>query len=130
LARTYNLVRCDIPRKRVEVDFETLEHAVTVDGELGKIYGFATVGDATKVNAQFPFSLTQVAELLGFLSWHSANQLLDRVKRESGKDIKSTDNKYHINIKAGVVMTTHKYSQECVDLLEKVKNSQEYEINL
>ena len=53
LARTYDLVRCDIPRKTVEVDFETLEQAVANGGELGTIYGFTTIGDATKVNAQF-----------------------------------------------------------------------------
>lgn len=130
LARTYDLVRCDIPRKTVEVNFETLEHAVASNHELGKIYGITSVGDATKVNAQFPFSLTQVAGLLGYSSWHLANQLLDRVKRTTGKDIKTTDNKYHINIKAGAVMTTHKYSQETVDLLKKVKDGQEYEINM
>jgi len=130
LARTYDLVRCDIPRKTVEVDFETLEHAVANSGGLGKIYGFTTIGDATLVNAQFPFSLTQVAEKLGFSSWHSANQLLDKVKRETGTDIKATDNKYHISIKAGEVMITQKYSQETVDLLQNVKNNKKYEINV
>ncbi len=130
LARTYDLVRCDIPRKIVEVDFETLERAVNSKNEFGKIFGITSVGDATKVNAQFPFSLTQVAEALGYSSWHSANQLLDKVKRVKGADIKTTDNKYHITIKAGAVMTTHKYSQETVDLLELVRDDNDYEVNI
>jgi len=130
LARTYELVRCDIPRKIVEVDFATLEHAVMTNGEIGKFFGITSIGDATKVNAQFPYALTMVASELGYKSWHNANQLIDKLKRETSKDIKATDNKYHIAIKAGSVMMTHKYSQEAVDLLEKVKNGQAYTLDV
>jgi hypothetical protein len=130
LARTYNLVRCDIPRKIVEVDFSTLEHAITTNGEIGKILGITSVGDGTKFNAQFPYSLTQVSEMLGYKYWHPANQLLDKIRRETGTDIKTTDNKYHVAIKAGSVMITHKYSQEAVDLLMALKNQSAYTLDM
>jgi hypothetical protein len=124
------LVRCDIPRKIVEVDFATLEHVVMTNGELGKFYGITSIGDATKVNAQFPYALTMVASELGYKNWHNANRLIDKLKRETCKDIKATDNKYHIAIKAGSIMITHKYSQEAVDLLDKVKNGQAYIVDI
>ena len=128
LARTYDIVRCDIPRKLLEVDFETLEHAVSVDGALGKVYGITTVSDPSKVNAQFPYSLTQVAEKLGYRSWHPANELLVKVKEEKNIDIKSSDNQYHIAIKSGASVQTRKYSQNLIDLLLQVKNREEYQV--
>lgn len=128
LARTYDIVRCDIPRKIIEVDFETLEHAVSVDGELGKIYGITAVSDATKVNTHFPYSLTQVAESLGFKSWHPANELLVQIKQNKEIDIKSSDNQYHIAIKSGTVIITRKYSQSLIDLLLLVRDEEEYEV--
>jgi hypothetical protein len=130
LARTYDIVRCDIPRKIIEVDFETLEHAVSVNGELGKIYGITSVSDATKVNAQFPYSLTQVAEKLGYTSWHPANELLSLIKQSKNIDIKASDNQYHISIKSGCAVQTRKYSQNLVDLLKLVKNGDEYNVTL
>lgn len=130
LARTYDIVRCDIPRKIIEVDFETLEHAVSLNGELGKIYGITSVSDATKVNAQFPYSLTQVAEKLGYSSWHPANELLINIKQAKGVDLKTSDNQYHISIKSGNAVQTRKYSQTLVDLLSLVKNGDEYELLL
>lgn len=128
LARTYDIVRCDIPRKIIEVDFETLEHAVSIDGELGKIYGITAVSDPMKVNAQFPYSLTLIAESLGYKYWHPANELLVQIKKEKGIDIKASDNKYHIAIKAGSVLQTRKYSQSLLDLLLLVKEGKEYEV--
>ena len=128
LARTYDLVRCDIPRKIVEVDFDLLEHALSTGDDVCKIYGITSIGDSTKVNAQFPYTLTSVAKQLGYSSWHYANQLLDIIKRESGRDIKSTDNIYHIAIKVGDSTKTHKYSQEMVNILEKVRDKEWYEL--
>ncbi len=128
LARTFDIVRCDIPRKRIEVDFETLEHAVSADGELGKLYGFTTVSDATAVNVQFPYSLTQVAKSLGYNSWHPANEFLIKIKKEKEIDIKSSDNQYHIAIKSGAVLQTRKYSQNLIDLLEFVRDENEYSV--
>jgi len=128
LARTYSLVRHDIPKRTVEVNYQTLEHAVSKEGELAKLYGITTLDDPAAVNAMYPFSLTLVAKELGYKSWHHANQLIMRVEQESGINIKKSDNKYHVAIMAGQVMQTHKYSQAAIDLLELVKNGEEYEV--
>lgn len=128
LARTYELVRTDIPRKTVEVDYDTLEHAVKQDGQLASIYGISTFDNPATVNAVYPYTLTKVGEKLGYETWHKAHQLIERVREEKDFDIKSSDNKYHIGIKSGDSSQTRKYSEATVELLKKVRNEEEYEV--
>ncbi|MBT5305544.1 MAG: SIR2 family protein [Candidatus Scalindua sp.] len=130
LARTYALVRHDIPKRTIEVNYETLEHAVSEDGELAKLYGITTLNNPSDVNAMYPFSLTLVGKELGFDSWHHANQLIARIEKEKGVNIKESDNKYHVAIMAGQVLQTHKYSQAAIDLLLTVKKGDEYEVKI
>lgn len=130
MARTYKLVRHDIPKKTIEVDYDLLERAVQEEAGLAKIYGITTLNDPSAINAHFPYSLTQVAEELGYEHWHPANELIKQVQEETGVNIKESDNRYHVAIKSGKVLKTHKYSSSAVDLLEKVDNGQEYELQL
>ena len=130
MARTFQLVRHDIPKRKVEVDYTTLEHAVSQDGELAKLYGITTLANPSAVNARYPFSLTQVAKELGHPTWHKANQLIDRLAREKEVNLKASDNKYHVAIMAGSVMQTHKYSQAAVDLLRSVETDEPYNLDL
>lgn len=129
LARTYELVRTDIPNKRVEVNYDMLEHAVEGEGDFGKLLGITSVGDPSKVNLQFPYTLTQVASKLDYDNWYYANELLKRVQKEDGVNLKGSDNKYHISIKTGK-NETHKYSELMVSLLQAVKGNQPYELKL
>ncbi|MEJ2046000.1 MAG: SIR2 family protein [Reinekea sp.] len=129
LSRTFDLVRRDIPSKKFEVDFTTLEHAVETDEGFAKLYGITTLSDPCAFNATYPFTLTQVANQLGFNYWNGANDLLKRIKEDKGHDLKSSDNKYHTAIKMGSSQT-HKYSQACLDLLTKIKQGQDYELDM
>lgn len=126
LARTYKLVRHDIPRKTVEVDFQTLEHAVSSDEQFAKLYGITTLDDPASINAAYPYSLSNVACQLGFSYWHYANELIKKVEEAHGENLKNSDNRYHIAIKAGSTVQAHKYSQATVDLLKKVRDGEEY----
>lgn len=128
MARTYSLVRHDIPKRIVEVDYDTLEHAVSSEQELAKLYGITTLDDPSAVNAMYPFSLTHVGQKLGYSSWHQANQLINQIKSQLGINIKSADNRYHIAILAGNTMQAHKYSQAAVDLLKKVRDGEDYQL--
>jgi len=130
LARTYDLVRYDIPKRAVEVDYSILERAVEDDGKLAKLYGITVVTDATHVNVGYPFSLTQVGEQLGFSGWHGANKLLDGIREKTGFNLKSNDNKYHIAVKAGKSSIVHKYSPQTVELLRNIKESPDGDIDL
>ena len=128
LARTYELVRHDIPKKSLEVDYQTLEHAINTDGELAKIYGITTLNDPKMFNAMYPYSLTQVANQLGYSSWHYANKLIEKIKKETGDDIKESDNLYHISVKGGNIAQYHKYSDAFIDLLIKVRDNEDYKV--
>ncbi|MHC1789363.1 SIR2 family protein [Solidesulfovibrio sp.] len=128
LARTYDLVRKDIPRQPIEVNYETLEHALSDNENLAKLYGITAIYDPSQVNAQFPFSLSSVGKSLGYKGWHGPQKLIEQIYREKNINIKISDNKYHISIRTGEVMNAHKYSQALVDLLKLVKTQQPYTV--
>lgn len=130
LARTYDLVRHDIPKRTMEVDYTVLERAVQDEGELANVYGITVVGDATHVNVGYPLSLTGVAKELEYGRWHDANKLLEKVKEATGIDLKASDNKYHVAVKAGEKAVVHKYSPHAVDLLRAVKKNPQEAIRL
>lgn len=130
LARTYNVVRHDIPTRSIQVNYETLEQAVNNDEDFLKLLGITSINDASKVNLQFPYSLTQVAKKLGYGSWHKAHELFNRIKRDKHIDIKASDNKYHISVKAGEVAQNKKYSNDCVELLTRVRDGIAYEVHI
>jgi len=130
LSRTYDLVRCNLPKSTIEVDFSTLQHAVESDESFSKLLGLATLNDSSKVNATHPFTLTQVGKMLGYPGWHNANLLLEEIKEKSGICIKDSDNKYHVEIPAGQNSKFRKYSQDLVDLLNKVKDQKPYKISV
>ncbi|MFA0070884.1 hypothetical protein AB4344_24100, partial [Vibrio breoganii] len=80
--------------------------------------------DAQAFNANFDYTLTDVARELGGGYWNHAENLLNEVWEATGISIKASDNKYHVAIKTGARSTSHKYSQQCIDLLRKVKNKE------
>jgi len=130
LARTYELVRHDIPRMGLQVDFATLEQAVASDGSLPKLLGITGLNEPDMFNATYPYTLTAVAQKLGFGTWHRADQLNDRIKKEKKVDIKASDNQYHIKVKSGDKSHFNKYSEAFVELLRKVKQNLPYDVSL
>lgn len=128
MARAVELVRSDIPKKQVEIDFKTLEHAVNSGENFAKLFGVTTLSDPSQVNLNYKYTLTQVANELGYDYWSPANDLINRVKADTGFDLKASDNVYHIKMRTGKAegSVTNKYSEACVDLLRLVKDSQQY----
>lgn len=129
LARTYKLVRSDIPRRSVEVDFDIIEKVVSDDQSLPNLYWVAMLDDPSQLNLQYPFNLTQIGQQLGYTNWHSANRLIESIHKNTGINIKETDNRYHILIKTGKT-EMHKYSKNTVELLRKVDNGEQYSVEL
>ncbi|MFB0832758.1 SIR2 family protein [Brevibacillus laterosporus] len=129
LARTYKLVRSDIPRRSVDVNFEMIERVVNEDEALPNLYGVALLDNPSQINVQFPFTLTQVAEQLGYTTWHNADKLISRIRLEKGINIKASDNNYHVTIKIGKT-EMNKYSQEAVKLLSEVRDHKEYRVDI
>ena len=121
-------MRSDIPKKHVEIDFKTLEHAVNTGENFAKLFGVTTISDPSQVNLNYKYTLTQVANELGYDYWNPANELITIIKDQTGFDLKASDNVYHIKMRTGKAegSVTNKYSEACVDLLRAVKEGKKY----
>ena len=128
MARTYDLVRKDVPTQRVEIDFQTLDKKLSEGHNIATLLGIASLDHASKFNVSYPYTLTTVAAQLGYSYWYYANKLIDKVTKETGVNIKSFDNGYHVTVVAGSKTTMHKYSQAVVDLLKLVQAGQPYSL--
>ncbi len=126
LARSYQLVRSDIPKQKIEVDFDLISGKVKSKENFAKLFGIGTLQPATGFTAQYPFNLTEVGRKLGFGSWHGADKLIKRVAEEKGVDIKASDNRYHGTVKISSRSKAQMYSQECVELLKCVGSGNKY----
>lgn len=130
LARTYKLVNSDLPKQDLPFNFKMLQDIEDKPNVLPTLFGITQLTDAQAFNANFDFTLTEVARKLGGSYWSHADQLLTKVFEDTKVNIKATDNKYHVSIKTGVKSATHKYSQQTVDLLLKVQNNETYSLDI
>lgn len=127
IARSYELVRHDIPKAKVQADFQMLNSSVENSTSFAKLFGIASIKDYSAASAHYKHSATQLGQALGGKTWHVTNKLIDKLKDDTGWDMKSCDNIYH---RKELVNKTpfHKYSDEAVDLLSKVRDGQVFEI--
>lgn len=130
LARTYQLANSNLPKQELPFNFQMLQDIEENSELLPTLFGITHLNDAQALNANFDSTLTDVAKALGGSNWNHAEHLLNRIWEEKEVNIKGTDNKYHISIKTGAKSMTHKYSQHAIDLLQRVQNNEEYELDL
>ena len=131
MARTHRLVRTDIPRKALNVDFKVLEQNLANDSKLPALFGVATIDEPGAVNAMFRFTLSDVGRRLGYNGWHGAAKLLASIAERTGIDLKSSDNRYHTFIPTGKTGSgVHKYTDAAVELLREEKAGRKPEISL
>lgn len=132
MARSVELIRSDIPKKNIEINFEQLEHAVESGESFAKLFGVTSLADPSKVNLDYKYAATGVGQKLGYDTWHEVRKIINHIKEKTGFDITSTDNKYHIAIKLGhkSPQLTHRYTDAAVDLFRQVINGEEYEIDM
>lgn len=130
MARAVELIRSDAPKRTVEIDFQTLEHAVESGENFAKLFGLTTIADPSQVNLNYRYTLTGVAEQLGYGYWSGANDLIKVLFQQTGFNMKETDNVYHISMRTGnaAASKTNKYSQKAVDLLRRVRDGHSYEL--
>lgn len=133
LSRSYELVRHDIPRMVVHADFEMLGRSVHTGEDFAKLFGLTTISNPSAHSADYPYSLTEIAErVIGDEKayWSAAQMLIDRIKREKGIDIKASDNRYHSRVKVSKKSVAGRYSPELVDLLKAVQSGADYKIEM
>lgn len=129
LARSYELVRHDIPRMQMEANFQVLTEKVASSEAFASLFGIATISDYSAASAHYKYTATQLAKKLGGTTWHVANKLIEKLEAESGKNIKSFDNVYHRSEQMNT-NSYHKYSEEAFDLLEAVRDNKPYDLKI
>lgn len=130
LARAYKLVRSDIPKNPLQLDYSVFENVANNEGEFAKIFGIADASDGTTFNANYPYMLSTLGKAMGFNSWHGPNDLLQKIREATGVDLKSFDNKYHCAIMNGDKIQSHRYSTTLLHLLEKVRKGEKFELDI
>lgn len=130
LARSYQLVRFDIPRQKFEVDFELISGKVDTKEEFAKVFGIGTLQPVTGFTARYPYNLTEVGRKLGYHSWNGAHALIKKVTDETGKNIKESDNRYHGTVRISKKSKAQMYSDDCVELLRRVRDGKPYTVKL
>jgi hypothetical protein len=129
LARTYTFASQSLVKQELAYDFEMLRQIAEEDSTLPKLYGIAELNNGQALNANYPYTMSEVAKLLGRQSWHAVQNIIDKIEEEKHFDIKSSDNNYHITIMTGKT-GFHKYSPLALELMKKVINGDDYELNL
>lgn len=130
LNRTYKMVTSDIPKRDLPFNFKILSEVSDDDSKLPTLFGLGTLDNGQHINASFCYTITELAKKLGYRHWSSVNSLINQIFDETGANIKNSNNKYHLTIKAGPKSNIEKYSQEAFDLLDKVRNQIPYELDM
>jgi hypothetical protein len=117
-SRVIDLVRHDVAKNNVELDYKKIEHLTDDKGALGMLLGISNISNP---NVGFPYLLSQVAKKLGYDYWGSLTGLIAQANDRIGYDIKKSDNEFHFAFKSGSKSETRKYSEKMVDLLKLIK---------
>lgn len=129
VARSYELVRHDIPKSTIEADFKMLNSAVESSESFAKLFGIATINTYSTAGAQHPYSATEIGKVLGGAGWHFANQIIDGIEVNTGINIKKSDNRYHRGDRHNTSIL-HKYSDEAIELLKRARDGHAYVVDL
>lgn len=98
-----------------------LEHAVETGENFANLFGVTSIGDSSKINLTHRYVISEVYKMLNLPSWKRVNDLIKQIEDETGVNIKSYDNKYHVNVRFGVAETSksHKYSDAFIRLAQE-----------
>jgi hypothetical protein len=129
MARSYDFVRKDIPRMKIDADFKMLNSAVESSDSFAKLFGIANISDYSAAGAYHPLSLTEVGKALGYNGWNSANGIIEQISKKKGVNIKKSDNRYHRADKVNKTVF-HKYSSDAIELLRKERDGEEYDVDI
>lgn len=119
-ARVVDLVRTDLPKQEIEIDYKKVEALSESPKELALVLGISNVQNP---NIEYPYCLTEVATKLGYTSWQKLQPLITEGNEKIGYDLKSGDNKYHLAVRNGLKGVTRRFSEEFVQLLQSIRDS-------
>ncbi|OWL93402.1 hypothetical protein CBQ26_19980 [Deinococcus indicus] len=93
MSRMCQLVRTDIPQRKIDYSFETISKAADDQDELASLLGITPL-EEDNLSTLFRFSFNDIKRELG-INQHILQRLFKTIFENTGMDIKSTDNKYH-----------------------------------
>jgi hypothetical protein len=130
LAQTYDVVSSMSSGGEV-VDVNRLEDVATDEGELRTVLGYLgdDIDEVPPVEFDHTIPPEKAAKRIGFDHYRPLNQeIIAQIEEETGVDIRSFNNRYHINLEGGV--NPRRYSEEAIELFEKVKNGGDYSLDI
>ncbi len=130
VANMYDVVRKETPRAQV-VDHRQLEDIAEDEEELATVLGISSVGDSPGVQLNHPLSTSDVTNELDIGGTPTLKEEVILPIRESyGENITAFNNRYHVAFFEGHSAETRRYSEEAVDLFEKVLNDEEFSVEI
>ena len=121
-ARVVELVRVDVPKNRIEIDYEQVKRLSDHPDQLAQVLG---IGNVHSPNVDYPYSLTEIGRKLGYSHWYRANELIKVANKKLSYDLKGSDNEYHLGFRGGTKAEFHKYSEAAFELLRDLKREGE-----
>ena len=132
LAQTYDVVSSMSSGGEV-VDVQRLEDVATDVGELRTVLGYmeSDPGQIPPIQFQHTYRPSDAAEEVGVDSFQNLNQdIIEQIKEDTGIDLKSFNNRYHIAFFEESGVTPRRYSEDAIDLFRKVKDGESYSLEI
>lgn len=129
MANTYDIVRTKAPREEVEINYDSLQRAADSGQSFGTLFGVSTLDDPVDFNLVYQYRISDVAEELGYDHWRPIHDMILDLADEHGKNIKESDNSYHIDISVTTENPQHRYSGEAIQLFRKIRDEEDYEFD-
>lgn len=132
LAKTYDVVSSMSSDSEV-VDVQRLEDVATDVGELRTVLGYmeGEPGQIPPIQFQHTYRPSDAAEEIGVDSYRNLNQdIIEQIEEDTGVDIRSFNNRYHIAFVEEDGVTPRRYSEDAIDLFRKVKNGEDYSLEI
>jgi hypothetical protein len=130
LAQTYEVVTSQAPADEV-VDVERLEDIATDEDELRTVLGISPEDAEQIPPIEFDHTTPplEAAEEIGLDSFQELNrEIITQIEDDTTVDIKSFNNRYHIALSGGT--NPRRYSDEAIELFKKVKQGEEYSLDI
>jgi hypothetical protein len=130
LAQTYDIVSSMSSGGEV-VNVERLEDVATDEDELRTVLGYLGE-DAERVpppHFRHKYRPSDATEELGLDNYSELNrEIIGKIEEEEGIDIRRFNNRYHIELERG--SNPRRYSEEALELFKKVRDGEDYELDI
>ena len=138
----YNVIKSDTITN-LEVDIASLHYLTDRENFLNpftiqtenveicdttKLVTFANIQDPNQLAAQYTLTPTELSKRVYDVDrkhWSHVYRLIDKVYEQTGIDLRSNNNNYHVNMNK-----ISRFSMDMVHLLKKVRNIEPYVINV